>query len=818
MIMAIGVAMIMGVSLAGAPSAGALTAAAEKSFIAKLVLPAQQAQQKYGVPASVSIAQAIQDSAWGTSKPATSANNPFSTRCTAAMTAAQFIKLAQAQVGKPYVLGAEALLTNTNPSKFDCSELVEWLYGRSGNPITDLAAAQYNATSAVSTASPKTGDLVFLRNNPARANGIGHVALVTMKLANGDWEVIEARGRAYGVVKTTLSYWKKRAFFAGMRRYAKLVFAGQDSVTASASNLYQSGCVSITSSGTTKKYSKFTSLTNAFYAHAAAVADDSAYAGARSVMSSVPKFVDAIAKVEHSADASAYAKKIDDLIDTYNLTDYDVVPMNLLLESGDQGPAVTALQYLLLANSVTVKATGTYDSTTVAAVKKFQTAKKLESDGQTGPITLTALLASLSKGATGHRVSALHALLAAIGRPTTTGDTFGTETLASVQDFQSDVGLTATGVVAQGTWAKLFLSLNPTPAPTVSGVTTVGQTLTATAGQWGPGSVSLAYQWFRGDKAIDGATSATYVLQPPDAGARLTVSVTGTKAGYTAITRTSNPTAEVATAPLTATPTPTITGKATVDQTLKAAPGTWAPAPVELGYQWYRGSDAIPGATKSAYTVQAGDAGATLKVTVTGTKPGYTTASTTSAATGKVATATFTATPAPKITGTPKVDQTLTADPGTWGPAPVTLTYQWYQGTKAIAGATKGTYTVQAGDAGATLKVTVTGTKPGYTTASTTSAATGKVATATLTATPTPKITGTAKVGKTLTADPGTWGPAPVTLTYQWYRGTSAISGATKQTYTAKSADKGADLRVRVRGSKAGYATVDKKSGATRIS
>ena len=62
------------------------------------------------------------------------------------MTAAAFTALAEAQVGKPYVLGAEALASNPNPPRFDCSELVEWLYARSGNRITDLAAAQYNAT------------------------------------------------------------------------------------------------------------------------------------------------------------------------------------------------------------------------------------------------------------------------------------------------------------------------------------------------------------------------------------------------------------------------------------------------------------------------------------------------------------------------------------------------------------------------------------------------------------------------------------------------------------------------------------------------
>lgn len=125
---------------------------------------------------------------------------------------------ALAQVGKPYILGAEAALTNDNPRAFDCSELVEWLFGRNRTPIGDLAAAQYDKTVAVS-GSPRVGDLVFLRNNPARWNRIGHVAVITAPLANGDWEIVEARGRAAGVVKTTLSYWRTRAYFTGVRRF-----------------------------------------------------------------------------------------------------------------------------------------------------------------------------------------------------------------------------------------------------------------------------------------------------------------------------------------------------------------------------------------------------------------------------------------------------------------------------------------------------------------------------------------------------------------------------------------------------------------------
>ena len=80
--------------------------------------------------------------------------------------------------------------------------------------------------------------------------------------------------------------------------------------------------------------------------------------------------------------------------------------------------------------------------------------------------------------------------------------------------------------------------------------------------------------------------------------------------------------------------------------------------------------------------------------------------------------------------------------------------------------------------------------------------------------TATPKISGTAKVGKTLTAKPGTW-TSGTTFTYEWYRGSSKISGATKSTYKLTSSSVGKKLKVKVTGKKAGYATVIKTSAAT---
>jgi subtilisin family serine protease len=65
-------------------------------------------------------------------------------------------------------------------------------------------------------------------------------------------------------------------------------------------------------------------------------------------------------------------------------------------------------------------------------------------------------------------------------------------------------------------------------------------------------------------------------------------------------------------------------------------------------------------------------------------------------------------------------------------------------------------------------------------------------------ATEAPTISGDPRVGKKLTADPGTWDPAEVDLAYQWLRDGQPIEGATDRKYKVTKADVGTTLSVRV--------------------
>ncbi|MEO7720595.1 MAG: carboxypeptidase-like regulatory domain-containing protein [Pseudolysinimonas sp.] len=169
----------------------------------------------------------------------------------------------------------------------------------------------------------------------------------------------------------------------------------------------------------------------------------------------------------------------------------------------------------------------------------------------------------------------------------------------------------------------------------------------------------------------------------------------------------------------------------------------------------------------------------------------------------------------PTITGNAIVGRTLHAHAGTWGPSPVTLSYQWSQNGNPIGGATASSYVVSEADAASTLTVAVTGSKEGYHSTTTVSAPTAIVTGGTLT-TSTPTISGVGHVGNTLTVEPGVWAPSP-TLTFQWYRGATAIAGATGASYVVAASDANSNLRVAVTGTQIGYTTATVKSGTTHI-
>lgn len=167
--------------------------------------------------------------------------------------------------------------------------------------------------------------------------------------------------------------------------------------------------------------------------------------------------------------------------------------------------------------------------------------------------------------------------------------------------------------------AKVLRVFAATHRPKIEGTARVGTALTVTSQAWKPAASKLAYQWLRNGKAISGARQASYTLTRADAGKKVAVRVTGKKAGYVSVAKTS----KSKSVPLVMrSATPRVSGSALVGSQLSVNRGTWT-AGSSFRYQWYRNGIAVPGKTGTTYRVTEGDVGSYLAVTVSGSKRGY---------------------------------------------------------------------------------------------------------------------------------------------------------------------------------------------------
>ena len=155
-------------------------------------------------------------------------------------------------------------------------------------------------------------------------------------------------------------------------------------------------------------------------------------------------------------------------------------------------------------------------------------------------------------------------------------------------------------------------------------------------------------------------------------------------------------------------------------------------------------------------------------------------------------------------TASPLVGDTLTATQGNIADEDSlgVFSYQWKRNGSTVIGTNSSTYTIQSGDVGGTITVSVSFTDGGENLVGPlTSAATATVTSPNNIPSGKPSISGTAAAGQILTAittditDPdGLTG----TYTYQWNREGSAIVGQTSSTYTVVNDDIGKLITVTV--------------------
>ncbi|WP_369370391.1 hypothetical protein AB1046_16560 [Promicromonospora sp. Populi] len=253
----------------------------------------------------------------------------------------------------------------------------------------------------------------------------------------------------------------------------------------------------------------------------------------------------------------------------------------------------------------------------------------------------------------------------------------------------------------------------------------------------------------------------------------------------------------------------------TIDQT----GGTWAPEPESVAYSWLLSDDAVldaadvpvDGAAAESITLAPAHLGKYLIGTVVATAAGESSEPVAAPAAGPVAPGDFVTT-TPKVNGTPQIGGLVGATTGHFSPT-ASLTYQWKANGAAISGATSRTYTIPTSLHGDELTVTVTGSKTGYTTKSLTSPAV--VVSRPFGQASYPTISGTIRVGQTLTASRGAWTPTPSVVTYQWRANGTPIAGATSSTYKLTTKEHGKKISVEIVGRKYAYLPATRLSSAT---
>lgn len=351
-----------------------------------------------------------------------------------------------------------------------------------------------------------------------------------------------------------------------------------------------------------------------------------------------------------------------------------------------------------------------------------------------------------------------------------------------------------------------------------NGVPKVGDVLAAQVGHTVPREDTWAWRWFADGSPISGATGQTYTVGAAQAGTTITVEATAKRLNFVNKSWMSEPYGPIQPQTWSATDVPTIVvdGSPAYGKTLTVDPGDgWRPVPDRYSYQWKRNGSVVPNATFANYTIRADDVGAQITVMVSGVKTGFA-ADPKESAPVSIQGATMTGA-TPVVTGTPQVGTRLTGLVTDWDPSGSMLTYKWYaDGTLVHEGSTS--LTVPASAAGKRIVLEVTGRRTGYTPLTKSSVPTQPVSLGTLT-TRTPTISGYAKVGQTLTANPGYWGPSGVKLSYRWKVGKNQVTGrkGARPTFVIPRTARGKRITVLVTGTLAGYSTAKLVSTPTAM-
>ena len=135
-----------------------------------------------------------------------------------------------------------------------------------------------------------------------------------------------------------------------------------------------------------------------------------------------------------------------------------------VVQNGNQGHPIRALQFLLRAHGHNLAVDGMFGPATEAAVKAFQTGKGMTADGIVTPQTWSALIIQVKKGSYGDAVRGVQEEFqfrsGEPGKGLKVDGIFGPQTDSTVRGFQHALSLDIPSVVVDGivgpvTWQAL---------------------------------------------------------------------------------------------------------------------------------------------------------------------------------------------------------------------------------------------------------------------------------------------------------------------------------------------------------------------------
>jgi hypothetical protein len=343
---------------------------------------------------------------------------------------------------------------------------------------------------------------------------------------------------------------------------------------------------------------------------------------------------------------------------------------------------------------------------------------------------------------------------------------------------------------------------------------TVGDTLTAQNGDWTPTPSEFYYRWFRDGVPIFGATAQTYTITPGDVGHQLAVGLYvsdpdsllsfdfGSSPDYL------TPQTDVVQPALIQSPLspPSITGTPEVGHTLTGTPGTWADPRLTFSYQWVRvvGTD-VPTfttvGTGTTYKPTTADTAAqtSLQFEVTASRLGYQSVSTFASSGLKIKLGALKYVKGAKFTHTVSTNTYVVSSAGTWTPSGASFNFSWdvHNPSDDSTITPSDTDISLAAPLGDRVDLEITAQKAGYNDVTVVIPVQRGPE---VESSGTPSVAGTEQLGFPQYADTGgmTTTPSDATFSYQWYRGSSKISGATNVVYTPTTSDVGKSLSVRV--------------------